>query len=412
MRTKPIVIVGGGFAGVRAALALDKIYGNDLESPIFLIDNAPYHLYTPSLFEIASADIPRVAAIPYEQIFTGTGVKFIQEKVTHIDLELKHVITEHRKLVYEDLVIAVGSQRKSFNGKKSNDSMSFGYKTVDDVLAIRDHIADCFKNIPESSRQKYHNHFIVVGGGPAGVEFASGLRHFVQFEAKKYGFSPSGIKISLVEAGPRLLSAFSTKLSQKTRTYLTEQGVKVVTKTLLQPKGKGTMVMGTESCPMQTIFWTIGVMPNALLGTIKGLRHDEHGHILVDSSLQAVGAPNVWVAGDSAAVPDSGLAWSAIAQGEHVAKSIQAIRELSVAPAYHITTWPIIVPLGRMYGVAQFGKKVVEGYRVILYKRWLDLRYFLSILPIPVALSFWFSHGRVIKNAEKHEYIPFPVKGG
>lgn len=399
-KTRPIVIVGGGFGGLQAALHLDRFYGADVSTPIYLIDPSPYHIYTPSLYAVANAHSPRVAVIPFTEILEGTHIHFIQEKVTHIDGELKVVTTEHRQLPYEDLVVAVGSQAKRFKDAVADPDDVFFVKTIDDVLKIRTHIEKCVTKAKAEPGDTCHRHFVVAGAGPTGVEFAGSLAQFLKMEAKLHKLSPKNFKITLVDAGDRILGRIDPGVSRLAQKYLKSQGVNVKLNTKVSWEEREKLRMNKDVIDTETLIWTVGVMPHSLLMKIKSFRRDEHDHIIVDGSLQAIDNPRVWVVGDAAAVADAGLALSAVAHGRHVAKAIRSVRHGDIPEAYQPNRWPAVFPLSDDYGVAQIGKSVFDGWWVILYKKWIDLRYYLSILPIPWAFQLMTARGCVVKEGK------------
>ncbi len=409
-KTNPIVIIGGGFGGLQVALQLDRLLGHKLDSPIFLIDSSPFHIYTPSLYELANAHSPRTAVIPFEEILEGTNVQFIQEKVTHIDTELRSVTTEHRQLPYGDLVLAVGSQSRLLDDKKANPADIFMVKTLDDVLAIREHIEMCFRKAEGAPKNKWHTHFIIAGAGPTGVEFAASLAHFLKKEEKYHGVSARGVMLTLVDAGDRILSRLDPKVSQLTEKYLKQMGITIRLKTKISWQDHEKLKMNKTVTQTETLIWTAGVKPNDLLLQIKSLRQDDHGHILVDGSLQAIGVPNVWVVGDAAAVSDSGLALSAVAHGRHVARAIRQVRNGEIALAYQPRKWQAVIPLSDSYGVARIGNSLLEGFSVIIYKRFLDFKYYLSILPLPLAYKVWTARGCVSKRGGVFCIEPYSLK--
>lgn len=409
-KNKPIVIVGGGFGGVQAALKLDHLLGHRLDAPIFLVDASPYHVYTPSLYEVANSHSPRVAAIPFEDIFEGTNVRFIQENVTSIDTELKCVTTERRQLPYEDLVIALGSQARTIRDDKANPDDVYSVKTINDVLKIRSHIQRCCKSAKEHSGDSCHTHFVIAGAGPTGVEFAASLAHYLKREAKQRGLPLKKIKITLADAGDSILGRLDPTVSRLAVKYLKSIGVSIRLKTKISWEDHERLRMNKDVVPVETLIWTAGVQPHVLMQKTKGLRQDERGNIIVDSSLQAVDAPRVWVVGDAAAVQDAGLALSAAAHGRHVAQSIKAVRCGDIAPAYQPKRWPSVIPLSDGYGIAKVGNNVFDGFWVILYKRYSDFRYYLSILPIPQAFELWTSRGKLTEQDGVFQIMPHLVK--
>jgi NADH dehydrogenase len=411
MTTRPIIIIGGGFAGLRAALDLDRRYGHDLTTPIFLIDASPDHIYTPSLYDIVSTRIPRIATIPFESILENTHIRFIQERVVVVDIDAKQVTTERRRLKYEDLVIAIGSLTRPIETKHDETEDILSCQTIEDVLAIRTRIEDCFVRASQHPNAPCHNHFFIAGGGLTGVEFAAGLNQYIKSSAERHGVSAKGVMVTVLEAGDRLVPSLSPKVSRMVQAMLKKEGVTVCLNTKMTWKNYKQLKVDGESLPLKTVIWTVGSKPGRLVSTIKGLRHDEEGRVLVDGSLQAAGAPRVWIAGDAASVINSGLADTAVDHGRHIAKAIEAVRDVQVAPGYHPHEPAVIVTLSSHYGIAASEKRIVDSTLVVWYKRIKTLQYFSSIVPMIYALRIWLGRGRVLKEGGKLCYKTVPLKG-
>ncbi len=385
MKTEPIVIIGGGFGGLQAALTLDRLQAGSVHAPIFLVDPASCHTYTPSFYEMVTTNRPHLTEIPFDQILADTSIHHVQERVVTIDFERLVVRTDRRVLPYKDLVIAVGSQTKQPAKSAGHDVLAC--KSYEDVVTIRSHVMACFKG-GHGPKGCLGHHFLVMGGGPTGVEFSAGLVRFIQSQAAIHKLSSRPFKVTLVEAAPRILPMLPPRTSQLTESYLRRLGVKVVTGAARD----ANYVKGQEH--VHTI-WTIGTRPNKLLEKCKGLHFTNAGRILVDASLQAIDQPRVWAVGDVAAVMDAGVAWSAAQHGKHVAHAIVAARCNVTPRAYFPLERSVLLPLSSTYGVACFGNRVMDGLSVIWYKRWRDLVYYMSLQPLPGALGLWLkrSHG-------------------
>lgn len=374
MKTKPIVIVGGGFAGLRAALDLDRRLGSDLSTPIFLIDQSATHLYGPSLFDLVRYAEGATVAIPFQEILQRTHIRHIHEKVTRIDLEAQVVFTEHRKVPYHDLVLALGSQ---ITPVKSEHGQSLE-KSTDGIALLREQVMEMFKQAAPKDRTCQHQ-IVVIGGGPTGVEAVAGLVYLTQYAARHFHRSHKLVRLSLLEAKDRILPTWPIEVSRKAHKFLKHHGVQVITNAKVDDEGLAKAAART-SCK-QHVFWAIGTHPHPLYGKISGLRHDQSGRVLVDASLQSVDHHNVWVIGDGASVRDSGTYPAAVAQGKHVARAIVETRKGEVSPAYVPRQHAMVLLLSPRYGLVSLGGNLVEGILATMRKRLDERVYLQSILP-------------------------------
>lgn len=379
-RTKPIVIIGGGFGGLRAALDLDRRLGDDLASPIYLVDPSPFHLFTPELYEVAGGHSARIAAIHFQDILRGTRVRWVQEKVVAVDTVSKAVRTSKRMLPYHDLVLAVGSMTRWFDlGSQSKNLL--GLKSLDDAFAIRDAVEAAFRTAATNKENKALTHIVVVGAGPSGVELAASLRTFSILESRYHALPKPAVKVVLAEASSQILGRLDSRVQRLARQYLKQLGVEVKVNTAVKWNERDKVLFGSEDFPAHTVIWTAGVQANSLVGTISGLRLNHRGQVIVDAGLQAIDSPNVWAIGDSADIADAGLAQSAVAHGRHVARSILASRRGQIPPAYQPREWPVIISLANGYAVAKVGGWITTGWIANCLRYAANFRYYLSILP-------------------------------
>jgi NADH:ubiquinone reductase (H+-translocating) len=397
MKTQPIVIVGGGFAGLAAALALDKRYGHELDVPIFLIDSSPFHVYVPTLYDLISQSRPRIITVPFTKILQGTNIHFICEHVTHIDPDIHQIITEKRRITYSDLVLAVGSQSKQLQEKKVGQDMLTCH-TYDGVLQIRERIERCIEQAKSNKSGDCFNHILIVGGGPSGVEFATGLHSFIQNTAEQYKVSPKAMHITLLEQREHILTQLPLSLRTKVEAFLKRNAITVRTNVTMTLRGHNQIMVDGDKIPNKTVVWASGVHPPKLLHSVSGLRHDGQGRVLVDGSFQSVDIAHIWVVGDAASVLDSGIAASAVKHGKHVAQAIYVARKDRIVPTYCPDEPTIVLTLSPSYGVGWFGNRLLDGISVIWYKQYESLKYLLSILPAGEAFSLWLEGGSTISQ--------------
>ncbi|HEY1074201.1 MAG TPA: FAD-dependent oxidoreductase [Patescibacteria group bacterium] len=387
MQTQPIVIIGGGFAGLRTALDLDRLLGHRLDCPIFLIDPSPVHVYTPGLFDLMHPASPRVSVIPFRDILAGTHIHHIQERVVRIDVERKQVQTEHRRFSYADLVLTPGSDTVPLPQKGAGQS-SLSAHNFEHLIRLREQIQANF-----SRDKERHLHVLIAGGGLSGVELALGLQSYIESQAARQGASSRGCHITLAEESSRILPMFKPAVSHVVARWLKQHKISIVTKTKLTPSGARRLETESEDGPIKTVVWAHGRQPSLLAAKTKGLRHDAKGRVLVNAHLEALDEPGVWVGGDSAAVDDSGWKASAIAHGNHIARAITSKRTGRTVSPYLAHTPTAIIQFSPDYAMLVKGSRLSAGISIAWLKQWDDLKYYLSILPIPLAFARWAKRG-------------------
>lgn len=386
-----ILIVGGGFGGVRCALDLARV--KPPEAKIILVNDKAYFEYTPSLYRVVTGKSPLGACVSLKDIFATYDVEIIQDRIVEINLKnkaLKGSSGSHYK--YDYLVLALGSETAYFNiaGLKE---FSFGFKSINEALKLKRHLHELFETCKKGGvEQKICNlHFVVVGGGASGVEIAGELAVYTKHLAEKHNIDPSLITIDLIEAGPKLLAQLPNKVSERVITRLRSLGVNIflnrtVTKEDIEQVHLKDMEMKTK-----TVIWAAGVKPNELFSKIEGLELDKKGRVIVDEYLRAKGFDNVFVIGDGAATFYSGLAQTAIREGKFVAKTIVSLIKNKSIRAPYLPREPFyLIPVGPGWAAAVIRKVNLYGKIAWLIRRMADLRFFISILPIHKALSiFW-----------------------
>lgn len=388
MKTRPIVIIGGGFAGVRAALELDRLLGGDLEQPIYLVNPTPYHSYTPRFFDVLSSNSPRVATIPFEDIFEHTAVHFLAEEVTHIDVHDKVVTTEKRRLPYADLVLTVENQPWPDADKEAEYGAMLTCNDLADILATRTKILHAC-NLATNPSEAHT--VLVVGGGIHGVEFIAGLRAF--FEREAGGRRPA-VNFVLAEAEKRILPTYIERLSDVVAKFLLDRGITIKLKSRVTPEELRKQLK-TAGVKNHTVVWTVGMQAHPMVTRCKGLPHHATGRIEVLSSLQSRTHDDVWAGGDSAAVANNQSVSGSIEHGRHIARGIMARRAGHVPRAYAPTAKPDIIQLAPNFAVTWSRAGIHDGSFPMWQKRYRDLRYFLSILPHGTALRYWRSLAHV-----------------
>jgi len=362
-----IVVIGGGFAGLWAVRALRRA-----PADIVLIDRHNHHTFQPLLYQVATAGLaaPSIAA-PLRHILRRQANVTVQlGEVTRIDAAGRRVYAGERSLAYDYLLIATGVSHAYF-GHDDWARHAPGLKTLGDALAIRARILTAFERAEgsvDAEEIRALLTFVIVGGGPTGVELAGTLaeiaRHTLTGEFRR--IDPSSARVVLVEAGPRVLAAFPEELSASAQRQLERLGVTVCTGTpITHVDGEGVRI-GTESLAARTVLWAAGVSASPLSRTL-GVPLDRSGRVPVDADLSVPGHPEIFVAGDLAAAtseagPVPGIAPAAKQMGGHVARAITERLAGRTTPPFRYKHQGMLATIGRMAAVVDLGRLRFSGF--------------------------------------------------
>jgi NADH dehydrogenase len=383
---KIVVVLGGGFAGLNTA----KQLANRPEVLVILFDQRNHHVFQPLLYQVATAGLnPGDIAVPIRHQFAkARNVEVHWGKVTEVDLKeqvVKSASSDH-EISYDYLVLACGAQHSYF-GHPEWEEHAPGLKTLEQAIEIRRRILSAFENAenePDSEKQRALLNFVVVGGGPTGVELAGAIadisRTVLINDFRR--IDPSQAKVVLVEMLPRLLAAFDEGLAEKAKQDLAELGVDVRTSSRVERIDAEGVQIGSEFIPSKSVFWAAGVSATRL--EIKpSIEMDRAGRIRVNSDLSVPGFDNVFVAGDMAtleiepgkAVP--GLAPAALQEGRHAAKVIlSAIRGKPRTPFRYVDKGQMAT-IGKYRAVMESGGLKMSGR--IAWLAWLFVHVFYLI---------------------------------
>lgn len=387
-----VIIVGGGFGGLRCALDLAQ---QRVAAKIVLMSDKPHFEYHAALYRVATGASEKLACVSISEILKGKKIEFVEEKIVEADVRSQRISGLSEKTYgFDYLVIAVGSETDYFAipGLKE---FSFGLKSIADALRLRSHIHEMFKKCAARSDDEEEDvcrlHFVIVGAGATGVEFAGELAHYAKTQARLHKVDPSFITIDLIEAAPRILPSFPPKVSERVAQRLRLLGVNIFCNRPLAQEETGQLKVRGLTFQTETVLWTAGVRANALYSQIAHLQTDKKGRVLVDDYLRPKGLNNVFVIGDGAATLYSGFAQTAILEGRLVAENIarllagrQPKRYLPKKPAY-------LLPVGPSWAAVVVGSFVLYGFPAWVVRRLADFRYFLSILPFATVLRIFFA---------------------
>jgi NADH dehydrogenase len=377
--TPRVVIVGAGFGGLNAAQSLAKA-----PVQITVIDRKNHHTFQPLLYQVATAGLsPGEIAAPIRSILRGNkNVEVLMGEVTDFDLERRLVITAENNVPYDYLIVAAGA-RHSYFGHEDWEALAPGLKTIEDALEIRRRVLLAFELAERQTaagEAEAPLNFIVVGGGPTGVELAGTLaeisRHALAHEFRS--IDPARTHILLIEGGPRVLPTYSEDLSRSAEEQLKQLGVEVRTAATVTKVEPGAVDIGDTRLRATVVLWAAGVAASSL-GRKLGVQVDRAGRVPVSPDLSLPGHPEIFVIGDLAEAKDEhgrmlpGVAPVAIQQGRFVAKlireEVEAPSKHRTRPAFHYWDKGSLATIGRAAAVAQFGKIHISGY--VAWLSWL-----------------------------------------
>ncbi len=362
-----VVIIGAGFGGLSAAMGLAK--GN---VALTIIDRRNHHLFQPLLYQVATAGLsPADIAVPIRNLFSGNrNVRFILGEVTGVDTEAHHVHLGSRPVPYDTLIIATGAQSGYFGHDEWRD-VAPGLKSIEDATAIRRNILLAFERAEASDDQAARARlltFVVIGGGPTGVELAGAIAELALVVVAKdfVNIDPRDARIILIEAGPRVLPTFPEALSARAARYLVRLGVELKVNCRVTRCDADGVMIGDEAIATDTIIWGAGVMASPAVRWI-GVEGDRAGRVRVLPDLTVPGASDIFVIGDTSAVegPDGhplpGLAPVAKQQGMYVARTIRARLAGRAAKPFRYRHGGNLATIGRGAAVVDFGRLRFTG---------------------------------------------------
>jgi len=363
-----VVIVGGGFGGLSAAKALAK-----QSFDVRLIDRNNHHLFQPLLYQVATAGLsPADIASPIRGIIgSQRNTTVMLAEVSGVDTARKEVITDGRRVAYDYLVLATGA-RHAYFGHDDWATFAPGLKTIDDATYLRRRILLAFERAENETDEEERRRlmtFVVIGGGPTGVEMAGAIAELAKraLAADFRSIDPRGARIILVEAAPRVLTSFTETLSDTARRSLEQLGVQVRLGAAVTDCSCEGVRLGGDFIPARTIIWAAGVMASSA-GRWLGAETDRAGRVKVRADLSVPGHPEVFVIGDTAAAtaPDGsmlpGVAPVAKQQGRYIARALIARSEGRTAEAFCYRDYGLLATIGRSRAVVQIGGLHISGF--------------------------------------------------
>ena len=395
---KRVLIIGAGFGGLTAAKALE----NKPQVEVTLLDRRNHHLFQPLLYQVATAGLnPADIAVPIRAQFRGaSNVQIHLADIREIDLAGKWARDQTGvRTGWDYLIVACGSQHSYF-GHPEWEEFAPGLKTLEQAVEIRRRILYAFEaaeNEPDPEKRLPLLSFVVVGGGPTGVELAGSIADVARTVLVKdfRKIDPASARVFLLEAGPRLLPAFPEKLAARAAHDLGELGVTVRTGAMVSGVDalgvdvKGADVKGVERIDAHSVFWAAGVQADALTKRI-GVPLDRNGRVKVEPDCSIPGHPDAFVIGDAATLPGvPGLAPAAIQMGELTAKNIRASMEGRPRAPYKYRDKGNMATIGKHRAIAETGKLQLSGYLAWLAWLFVHILYLIGFRNRIAVLLEW-----------------------
>ncbi|AGH95992.1 NAD(P)/FAD-dependent oxidoreductase [Pseudobdellovibrio exovorus] len=381
---KSVVIVGAGFGGLKAARQLAK----QKDVQITIIDRRNYHLFQPLLYQVATAGLsPADIATPIRSVFSGySNVNVVYGNVQSIDKENKKVRTIDAEYPYDYLILACGAKHSYF-GHNDWEENAPGLKTLEQATEIRRRILLSFElaeKEQDPDKRKTLLTFVIVGGGPTGVELAGSIAEISRYTLEKdfRSIDPSRTRVILIEAGPRVLAGFDESLSKKAARDLERLGVQIWTSTRVTEITSEGARLSEEFVKAKTVIWAAGVQPSSLSKALDAPL-DRQGRVIINSSLTLENHPEIFVIGDQASFtqPDGstlpGLAPVAMQQGTHAGRNIKRAIAGDAYTDFQYVDKGMMATIGRKKAIAQTTHLKFGGF--MAWAAWLFVHIFYLI---------------------------------
>ena len=369
-----VVIVGAGFGGLAAAKAL-----RDAPVRVTVVDRTNHHLFQPLLYQVATAGLsPAEIAAPTRSIFSlQENVTVLLAEVCGFDLDARKVVLLDGELTYDFLIVAAGAETNYF-GHPDWERHAPGLKTLEDAVEIRRRVLLAFERAERETNPEERARlltFVVIGGGPTGVEMAGALSELARYvlAGDFRSIKPKEAHVVLVEAGARVLPSFSVELSASATEQLQEIEVEVRTGQRVTRIDDGGVTLGSVRIPAATVVWGAGVAANPLARAL-GVPLDPEGRVIVESDVSLAGRPECFVVGDMARFTENGGALPGVSpvamqEGRAAARAIRSTIAGNARAPFRYVDKGSMATIGRSRAVAVAGRAETSG--LLAWLLWL-----------------------------------------
>jgi NADH dehydrogenase len=344
-----VLIVGGGFGGVRAALVLAQ----DSRFHVTLLSDDSDLRYYPTLYHTATGGPRANSSIPLGQLFIGKPVKIINDKALSLDRKTKTLTTENgQKISFDSIILGLGVVTNYF-GIEGLADYSYSIKTQAEAARFKSHL---HKQLIDDKKPDLN--YVIVGAGPTGIELAGALPSYLRKIIKNHGLKPRNAHIDLIEAGPRLLPRMPADISRAVAKRLKKLGIKLYLGSVVQGETADGLTVSGKPIRSHTVVWTAGVTNNPFFKD-NNFVMTTRGKVAVDVYLQA--EDNLFVIGDNANTPFSGLAQTALVDGEFVAENLKRLASGKQMKGYDPERPITVIPAGPNWAAVEWGRAHFNG---------------------------------------------------
>ena len=378
MSPRKVIIVGGGFGGVRLALKLS----GDKRFDVRLISEHTYFEYHAALYRSATGRSPLEVAIPLRDFFEDSpNVEVLSQKITHIEPGHKFVEDEEgSKYPYDILVLAIGSVT-AYYGVRGLKKYSYGVKSVHEALELKRHLHDNLVKGHEESD------YVVVGAGATGIELSAELTAYLSDIRRRHNLEDRSFRIDLIEASEQVVPSLPLSFARRIQKRLKKLGVNLYLNTAVESESYRAIKLPSGSINTRTVVWTAGMTNNPLFAKHKFFTLVKGSKVKVDNYLQA--ANDVFIIGDSAATKYSGMAQTALHDANYLAVNFKRTAAGKPPRPYKPKRPIYAIPVGPHWSAVRWGKTEIYGRLGWLLRRLADLRLYIRFLPLTKALTIW-----------------------
>lgn len=373
MSKKRVLIVGAGFGGTKAALEL----ADDSRFEVTLLSDAVDFRYYPTLYHTATGGHHDNSSIALSQIFAEKKINIVQGTAKTLDRKAKTITTADDKVYeFDSLILGLGVVTNYF-GIPGLPEYSYSIKSQAEVARFKAHLHNQL-----TDERRPDMHYVIVGAGPTGIELAGALPSYLKHIMKSHGVKTRKIHVDLIEAAPRLLPRMSKRTSRKVRHRLKKLGVKLYVGSAVQGQNVDGLTVNGKPIRSHTVIWTAGVTNHPFF-TDNAFVMLGRGKVATDIYLQA--ADDIFVIGDNANTPYSGLAQTALRDGEFVAKNLIRRENGKDFRSYVAKRVVTVIPAGPRWAAVEWGKARIYGWLGWIIREAADLVGFHDLEPWPKA---------------------------